>query len=215
LTGYELSIAREHAVRPDTPDLNPLKRLASQARMTIVAGAPVWNDREELNIAALVILPDGSVLTHTKEHVHESEQHVFTSGPGGPSIRVRDTDVALAICADASHPQHASKAAAQGARVYAAGVMVTDDAYARKTALLERYASEHRMAVLLANYSGVTGGEVSAGRSAVWSEEGRQVVASSGTEESLVIASKDDGSWSGVVLPALGRSLASRARGTS
>jgi len=169
--------------------------------MTVVVGAPVLNDKDQLHIAALAIRPDGSVLTYTKEHVHQSEEDVFTSGPGGPVLLVEDATVALAICADATHPQHAASAAARGANVYAVGVMIDDSGYARKVSLLRNYALEHRMAVLMANYSGATGGCASAGKSAIWSEDGQLVAASTATEEALVIGSKQNGVWNGIVLP--------------
>jgi predicted amidohydrolase len=201
LTGYELALARSNAVRPDSSDLVSLRELAAQGRMTVVVGAPVLNDEDKLHIAALAIHPDGSVVLYTKQHVHQSEQEVFTSGPGGPALVVGEATVALAICADASHPQHAAAAAVRGANVYAAGVMITADAYAAKVALLQNYALEHRMAVLMANYSGETGGSLSAGKSAIWSEDAQLVAASTGTEEALVAGSKQNGVWKGMVVP--------------
>jgi predicted amidohydrolase len=201
LTGYELALARPNAIRPECTRLDPLRDLAARADMTVVVGAPVPNDNGALYIGALAIRPDGSVSTYSKMHVHYSEEGVFTSGPGGPMLRVEDANVALAICRDAKQPQHAADAAARGANVYAAGVMVTESDYAAKAELLSKYASEHRMAALMANYSGVTGGDVSGGMSAVWSEDGQLVVASPGAEESLVIARKENGIWNGIVLP--------------
>jgi predicted amidohydrolase len=201
LIGYEPALARSNPVRPDTAELDPLRELATRAQMIVVVGAPVPNEKGQLHIAALSLHPDGQVLTYTKEHVHQSEEHVFTSGPGGPFLRAGDADVALAICADVSHPEHAAKAAARGAKVYAAGVMLTEDAHWRKVALLKNYAIEHRMAVLMANYSGVTAEGVSSGKSAIWSEEGALVAAHTGTEEALVVARKHNGVWSGKVLP--------------
>jgi predicted amidohydrolase len=106
----------------------------------------------------------------------------------------------LAICADATHPQHAVSAAARGANVYAVGVMIDEIGYARKVALLGNYALEHRMAVLMANYSGATGGEVSAGKSALWSEDGQLVAASTGTDEALIVGMKRNGAWNGIAL---------------
>jgi predicted amidohydrolase len=169
--------------------------------MTVVAGAPVLNDNDELHIAALALRPDGSVSTYTKVHVHESELGVFTPGPGGPALLVEDATVALAICADASHPQHAASAAARGANVYAAGVMIDEIGYAQKVPLLRNYALEHRMVVLMANYSGVTGGDVSAGKSTLWSEGGQVVAAATGTEEALVVGTKQNDVWHGFALP--------------
>ena len=201
LTGYELSIARSNALRPDGSDLSPLRHLATDAQMTVVVGAPLLDDQGELHIAAFAIRSDGSVLTYTKEYVHQSEEGVFRSGPGGPALLVEDVTVALAICADATHPEHAARAAARGATVYAVGVMITEDGYARKAALLKSYALEHRMAVLMANYSGVTGGSVSAGKSTLWSEDGQLAAASRGNEEALVVGMKQNGVWNGMVSP--------------
>ncbi len=201
LTGYELAIARSNAIRPDSSVLDPLRLLATEAHMTVVVGAPVLNDNGGLHIAALAFRPDGSVVVYTKQHVHQSEEEVFTSGPGGPELLLGDATVALAICADASHPHHAARAAARGANVYAVGVMIDEGDYARKVALLEGYAREHRMAVLMANYSGATGEWVAAGKSAIWSEDGHLVAASAGTEEALVVGARQNGKWNTVVLP--------------
>ncbi len=201
VTGYDLSIARAHAVRPDSPALGPLQRLADETRIILVVGAPVRNDGGELQIAALVVRPDLPVATHAKAHPTPTERTVFVPGPTGPALQLGATHVALAICADTSHPQHAANAAAQGAHVYAAGSLLTADAYGRDAARLQGYAARHRMAVLLANYSGASGGWESAGRSAVWSEDGALVVASDGNEEALVIAARRNGAWSGFVAP--------------
>ena len=209
LTGYELGLARASAIHPDSAWLDPLRDFAARTGMTVVAGGPLVNDSGALHIAAFLLHPDGSVGTHTKQHVHESEQGVFTSGPGGAVLRIGDEAIALAICADASHASHAATAAARGASVYAAGAMITDDAYHHKARLLEGYAVEHGMAVLLANYSGVTGGEISAGKSAIWREDGRIVAASGATEEALVIGVKENEAWRGMVAPVAAGQLSS------
>jgi predicted amidohydrolase len=192
LTGYELAIAKDHRVEPESPDLDPLRALARKARMTIVAGAPVLN-----YIAALAFRPDGTTSIYTKVHVHESELHVFAPGSGGADLIVEHVSVALAICADVSFPQHARHAAERDARIYAAGVMIDEPGYARKMPLLKGYAVEHKMAVLMANYSGITGGEVSAGKSAIWAEDGTVVAQSTGTQEELIVGTKENGVWTG------------------
>lgn len=202
LTGYELTLARANAILPTNPLLEPLHRFATEAVMTIAAGAPVPDDSGALRIAALVFAPDAPVSVHTKVHVHESELHVFTPGAGGPLLRLGEANAALAICADASHPQHAAHAAAQGANLYAAGVMITDNAYHRKTALMRNYAASHRMAVLMANYSGISGGDPSAGKSIIWDENGCVIAASADAGECLVIANRAGAVWSGAVHPA-------------
>jgi len=201
LISYELSLARANAMQADDVRLDPLRSLAASAGMTIVVGAPLLPNETELHIAALVLNPEGTVSTYRKVHVHESELGVFGPGPGGINLNVEDVQVALAICADATFPSHAAKAAERGAKLYAVGAMITESGYARKSALLEGYARQHGMAVLLANYSGVTGQGVSAGKSAIWTENGGLVAASTGNEEALVLGRKRDGVWQGMVIP--------------
>lgn len=200
LIGYELELAKANPVLPDDSRLDPLRSLAVQAGMTLVAGAPLPDGRGGLYIGAFAFQPDGAVLTYAKVHVHSSEEHVFISGPGGPMVEVENAKVALAICRDAAIPRHAAQAAAAGATVYTAGAMITGDAYEHKAALLREYAAEHGMTVLLANYSGKTGGEQSAGRSTIWAEDGTVVASSGGNELALIIGRKTHSTWTGSVL---------------
>jgi len=205
LTGYELGMAREHVVDPGDAVLDALRAFAVRWAMHIVVGAPLAGPDGALHIGAIVLRADGGVSTYRKVHVHASELGVFAAGPGGDDLRVgREASVALAICADASQPGHASAAASRNAAVYAVGAMIDEAAYARKSALLEGYARGHGMAVLLANYAGETGGEVSGGRSAVWREDGRVVAMAQGREPGLVVAFCENGVWSGFVQPMVG-----------
>lgn len=199
LTGYELSLARSAAVEPNSVILAPLRDFASESGMTIVAGAPVPNGDGDLHIGALRFHPDRSVSLYTKVHVHESEFVSFVPGTGGDPLFIEGQTVSLAICRDASFPEHAASAAGLGATIYAAGVMIDEAGYPRKSALMREYARMHRMAALLANYSGVTGGETSAGGSAIWDETG-EPIALCGKGEALVIASGSRGCWMGDVV---------------
>jgi predicted amidohydrolase len=201
LTGYEPALARSCALRPDDPRLDSLRRLSEEANLTVVAGAPVRNGEDQLHIAALVFRPDGFGLVYTKEYLHPGEEEVFAPGTGGDLFRVEDANVGLAICADTNHPGHPANAAARGANVYAAGVLLPEKGYAADAALLSSYAREHRMAVLIANHGRPTGGWVPAGKSAIWSEDGGLVAASGGTEEALIVGRREHGIWKGRVLP--------------
>ena len=61
-------------------------------------------------------------------------------------------------------------------------------------------AGDHDMAVLAANYSGTSGGYVSAGRSAFWAPGGRCVVAAPDDAPGIVWAARSDSGWAGGVL---------------
>jgi predicted amidohydrolase len=205
LTGYELALAREKAIRPDAAVLDPLRQLAEKAQMTLVVGAPVWNDNGGLQIGAIAIRPAGPVLTYAKQFLHGDEASVFVPGAGIATLQIGSTGVdevkvALAICADTSHPEHPANAAGIGANVYAAGVLFYEECYGPDVVNLQGYAAQYRMAVLLANHSGTSGQWVSAGKSAIWSEDGNVVAASTDAAEALVIARKRNGEWDGRVL---------------
>jgi len=204
LTGYELGLAREHVVEPSAAVLNALREVAARSAMHIVMGAPLAAPDGGLHIGAIVLRADGWVCTYRKIHVHVSERGVFQPGRGGDDLPLGGASVALAICADASQPGHAAEASARGVGVYAVGAMIDEGAYPRKSALLEGYARGHGMAVLLANYAGETGGEVSGGRSAVWQEDGEVVAMAQGREPALVVAFAENGVWSGLVQPMVG-----------
>jgi predicted amidohydrolase len=201
LTGYELGLARQCTPAPDSETLDGLRRQARAAGMTIVAGVPLRSESGGWNIGAIIVPPLGPVSTYTKIHVHASERGVFEPGHGGPDLIAGEIPVALAICADASQPQHAADAAARRAGIYAVGAMIEESAYERKAALLEGYARRHRMAVLLANYSGESGGERSAGGSGFWSEEGRLMAAAPDAAPSLIVAGQNAGGWSAFLVP--------------
>ncbi|MBI4909832.1 MAG: carbon-nitrogen hydrolase family protein [Acidobacteria bacterium] len=188
LTGYELDLARTHTLRPDSRELEPLREVANQTGITIVAGAPLANATGQLHIGALILQPHAPVETYTKVHVHHTELHVFTPGAGGPLLKFPDATVALGICADASHPEHAANAAAAGATVYATGALTIEKEYSLKCERMSRYARDHHMVTLFANYSGVSGGFISAGKSAIWSTTGQVLAASADRGEELVIA---------------------------
>ncbi len=202
LTGYELALAPRRVLHTGDPHLLPLRTFAKESGMAIAAGAPIAGQNGCLHIGAFLFQPDGTAITHTKVHVHPSEMPPFTVGPGGPPQQISGTPVGLGICADASHPQHAAATVVAGARLYAVSVFIEEDAYARKTSLLSGYARQHRIPVLMANYAGITGGAPSAGKSAIWAEDGSLLIAAPGAEEALVITGRRAAQWqSAITLP--------------
>lgn len=200
LTGYEPAIARARTLAPDDARLDSLRSLAVRLRMAVVAGAPMASGNGRCRLAALAFLPDGSVSTYSKQHLHSGEEVFFEPGGGGDLLRICGETVALAICADASYPQHAACAASRGASVYAAGVLITDKGYAADAGLFERYATEHGMTCVMANYAAPSGGWFPAGKSAIWCAGGQRVVAAEGLERALVVATRESGAWHGAVV---------------
>lgn len=201
LTGYERGLAAELAIAPDARVLQPLRDLAREVGVTAVVGMPIrLSEDSPVLIGALVLGADGSLGIYSKQHLHPGEEVAFAPGTGGPALTVGADTVALAVCADFSHPSHAAAAAQQGADLYAAGVLITENGYAPDTALLQGYASVHSMVVLMANHGGATGGWESAGRSAIWASDGSLITAAPGTGNLMVVARRDAEGWQGQIV---------------
>jgi predicted amidohydrolase len=195
LTSYDLSVTMSDALSPGDSRLRPLVELAYTRDLVIVGGAPIAAG-QGLCIGAIAFRPNGDATTYLKQYPTATEQRTFQPGPSGVTIAVDDDVVGLAICADVGHLEHARDAAGLGATIYAAGSLISEDGYAAEAALLRRYALEHSMVTLIANYGAPTAGYVSAGRSAVWSDVG-ELLATAPTEgEAIVVAQRARGRWS-------------------
>lgn len=201
LTGYEPALAAQLAIAPEDALLAPLREMAQELRMTAVVGMPIRLAPEAgVFVAALVLGADGSLAVYTKQHLHPGEEVAFVAGQGGAALEWADDRIALAVCADFSHASHPRLAAEAGATVYAAGVLISEGGYATDSTLLQGYAAEHRMLVLMANHGGPSGGYTCAGRSAIWTAGGCLLAGASGFGEALVIGRRDGQHWTGQVV---------------
>ncbi len=195
LSGYEPELARDCVLSPTDERLIPLHEISKQSGMTIVAGAPVLSESSTLHIGSICFMLDSSSQIYAKQHLHGDEKVFFTPGDRGCTLTLGDEKIALAICADTNHPDHAREAAKTGATLYAASVLFTNNGFHEDTALLQKYAATHKMVVLMANHSRKTGGYDPAGKSALWDETGRMLIQLRGTEEALILAEKETGRW--------------------
>ncbi len=200
LTGYELPLLKNLALSPDDIRLDPIRDLVIETQMTVVIGVPLAAPHG-ITISAITFFPDGSTQTYSKQYVHSSEAPYAVDGEKiSLKYPIKEDSFALAICADTNHPNHAASAAATGASLYAAGVLVSEAAYAKDAHQLQSYAQQHHMGVLMANHGGPSGEYISAGKSAFWAPYGQLIVATQGTGYALIIATKNDGVWSGEVI---------------
>lgn len=196
LTGYEPELAADLALTADSPTLQPLRDLARELGLTAVVGMPirVASDGPVL-IAALVLQADGELTVYSKQHLHAGEARFFAAGCGGAPLNLGSETVALAVCADFSHAGHVQAAVEAGASIYAAGALISEGGYAADSALLQGYARDHAILVLMANHGGPSGGWACAGRSAIWDAHGQLLAAIEGGGEALLIARHTAGQW--------------------
>lgn len=197
LTGYEPNLAHELAMREDDSRLKSLRDLAAESQITIVVGAPLAGDDGAVYIGALCCMPDGDLSVYTKQHLHAGEEQSFVAGSGGPTVNIGGLKTALAICADITHGSHPQHAAANGARLYAAGALISVNGYEADAGLLCGYAKEFGMHVLMANHGGPTGAWQSAGGSALWDATGKKIVSAPPDGECIVIAARLQDGWHG------------------
>lgn len=194
LTGYELDLADQLAFTEDDPRLDPLVESSASSGITLVVGAPVRVD-SVLHIGAFIIAPEGTIWIYTKHHVHSSEEGVFQVGDLNPLFQAGGARASVAVCADLTHPVHAGHAAARGANTYLACAFIGPSAFERDTTYLQTYASQHGLAVVLANFGGPSGGTESAGGSSIWSDEGTLLARHGELGEGLVVATQTDAGW--------------------
>ncbi|MEO4048252.1 carbon-nitrogen hydrolase family protein [Pseudomonas sp. CAU 1711] len=198
LSGYEPDLVAECVVDPAGDALEPLRILARRHNMVLILGAPLASADERPHIGAIVLFADGSHATYHKRHLHSGEERWASPGSAdAASFPLHDQRFALAICADTGHAEHAAAAAATGASLYLAGVLISERGYAVDSDQLQGYASTHGYGVLMANHGGPSGGYMSAGRSAFWSPEGQLIGATPGPGEGLLIVrGQQGGNWS-------------------
>jgi predicted amidohydrolase len=204
LTGYEPALAAILATKPSDPRLAPLARCSQRHGITIIVGAPVLRARGKPFIGAWIFSSEQTSL-YRKHHLHPGEERFFSEGKAGSRIiSVGGVRIGTAICADTNHASHAQTAAQRGARLYAAGVLISASGYAADARNLRRIARTHAMPVLMANHGSPSGGYQSAGRSAIWDEKGRCLAEAPSSGTALVVATKERGRWTSQSVPLTG-----------
>jgi predicted amidohydrolase len=190
LTGYELArIEAEPALTltADDPRLDPLKQACAAADVTAVVGLPMPTADGGRQLCALAIRPDGTLVRGAKTFLHGVENDVFTAGDGPTLLTHEDRTLALAVCADASHPEHARAAAAAGAEVYVCGAIFSRGTEQRREDQAEGRSSETGMALVFALTTGKAGPYDTDGGSGVWDSHGRPLARLGAEGPALVV----------------------------
>lgn len=202
LTGYEPELASDLALdtSADTDPVMLLSETARQQGVIVISGSPLQSEETRPYIGALISYPSGITELYRKQDLHPGESDYFISGDESYVISYKSQRIALAICADFCNPDHAADAEAAGADAYLCSVLISENGFSVDSQLLQSRALEHGFPVLMANYSGATGGWMSCGKSRVWSSDGEVIVASEGNESGMVLCTLSNGKVSGKVL---------------
>jgi len=171
LTGYELDA---DPVAPADPALLPLVAACARAGAIALAGAPVASGGRRF-IATLRIDGAGASVAYRKAHPGGEEVRRFSAGDGAAALTVDGWRLGLAICKDTGVAAHTAATARLGVDVYVAGVVHRPDELAEQDARGRRIAAACGSYVALASFAGPAGGgyAATAGRSTIWSPDGR------------------------------------------
>ncbi|WP_432470360.1 carbon-nitrogen hydrolase family protein [Amphritea sp. HPY] len=202
LTGYEPELASDLALdtSADADPVIPLSEAAQTQGVIVVSGGPLQSDGTRPYIGALISYPSGITELYRKQHLHPGESEYFIAGNESYVISYKGQQIALAICADFCNPDHSAEAKAAGADAYLCSVLISENGFAPDSQLLQSRARENVFPVLMTNYSGETGGWKSCGKSRVWSSDGEVIIASEGSENSMVLCTLSNGKVSGKIL---------------
>jgi predicted amidohydrolase len=200
LTGYEPKLAGALAFTKGDSRLLPFVEASTKHGITIIVGAPIISENDRPKIGAFTISQNGAVSTYTKMHLHPGEDKYFSSG-NEPYLFVNGQHrIAIAICADTNHTGHPKQCRELGATIYASGVLITEKGYEADITLLQQYAQNHAMLVVMANHNKATGGFEPCGQSAIWSPSGKLLAVSGISNNSLVVAENKRDIWQAKVI---------------
>jgi predicted amidohydrolase len=199
LTGYELALLSQLAMPLNDKTFAALTAAAVATNTVVIAGCPLHNPDGKPYIAAVICLPKGEHTFYLKQHLHEGEDVYCAPGQESGFINVKGTRIALAVCADFTHPNHSAIAAAQQADVYVASALISPGGYAKDAELLAAIAQRHQFPVLLANHVSITGDWQTCGNSGGWNVGGELTIKANGTQPSLVLCHINHGALSGSV----------------
>lgn len=178
LTGYDLeAVGRDPqlTIARDDDRLRPLTDACRESGAVAVVGAPVSDDGKRL-LGALVVDSHGVRDVYGKQHLPADERAVFHPGDRDAFVDLEGWRLALSICFDSAHPEHARRCRDAGADAYLVGAFFVEG---EERKLADRMGDRARNAglwVALAQHSGASRGGQACGGSGIWSPDGRPVV---------------------------------------
>jgi predicted amidohydrolase len=190
LTGYALQPLADPArwFTPADSRLDGIREICRLTGITAVVGAPYREPDGTPRLASLAVHPSGGVDCSFKVWLHGAENEWFTAGERAAVLAVDGWRIALAVCFDAAHPEHAGAAADEGADVYAVSGLYTAAEGRRLDLHLGARAMDHRMYSVLANLGGSTPLGPSAGKSGFWGPDGFVIRQAVGTGTEVITA---------------------------
>lgn len=171
LTGYEPALASGLATTPDDARLDCFQQISNLHQIVIGIGIPI-KTQSGIVIGMVIFEPAGTRYTYAKQQLHSDELPYFEKGNGQVMITVGQKKIAPAICYESLQPDHSEIAFQLGANIYLASVAKSQAGVRKAWTHYPEISVRYAMPVLMANSVGYCDNFVSAGQSAVWSDQG-------------------------------------------
>jgi predicted amidohydrolase len=174
------------AVRSVETALSELQAISDAKRITIAVGLPTGSGGG-VCISLAVLHPNMPTRLYSKQYLHPDEEPFFVPGRNNASIMIGETTVAPAICYEISIQEHAARAATEGASIYVASVAKFASGIDKALRRLAQVAESYSMSVLMANCVGVCDRCDCAGRTSIWTNQGKLLRQLSRSDEGILI----------------------------
>ena len=171
ITGYEPELAKELSTDKDDERFAVFQKLSDENAITIGIGVPL-KAGDDVQISMLIFQPYQEIKVYSKQFLHADEIAYFVPGNEKVILTLDDNTIAPAICYELSVPEHSAAAHAAGANMYIASVAKSAEGMEKAMETLPAIAKKYSMTVLIANAVGPCDNFLSAGKTAVWNNQG-------------------------------------------
>lgn len=171
LTGYEPTLAKQLARDPNDITFSDFQRIADEKELVIGVGVPT-RTRGGCCISMILFEPHRVRRIYSKKYLHRDEEEFFITADNFSVFKIRDADIAPAICYEISVPEHAERAVANGADIYVASVNKSVAAIHTALGRLAEVARTYSMTVLMSNCVGFCDRSACAGKTSIWNDKG-------------------------------------------
>jgi len=186
LTGYEPTLAKELATDANDIRLNDFQIISDTHQISIGVGLPTKSNAG-ICISMIFFQPNKPRQVYSKKYLHADEEPFFVNGANISGIKIKEKNVALAICYELSVPQHSEDAFKIGAEFYIASVAKTATGVEKAFKTLSDVANKYSMTTLMSNSVGLCEDGLCTGQSAVWNNKGALITQLDNTSEGILI----------------------------
>ncbi|MDP9961312.1 carbon-nitrogen hydrolase family protein [Chryseobacterium lathyri] len=191
ITGYEPELAKQLSIHYEDPVLDIFQKMADENKISITVGMPVKSD-DRVFISSIIFQPGKRRDVYLKRNLFSTETGIFSKGENFCQLEILQNKVSLAICYDLSDPMHSQEACQVGSDIYTASVLNSVNGVDEDLIKLSNIAKTYHMHVVMANFTGESGGYECAGKSSVWNNNGSLLGQLNRENEGLLILNMEN-----------------------